>query len=388
VSVGSRLLIASDVRVVRTPSGGAMATHPAGELAAFLPLRDACGPVTVISRDASGSPDRPEAGGPLTGQGVTHVGVPDYVSWRTLLRALPRTLVTVWRSVGRHDAVWVRLPEPLSVLVGLMARVRRRRLVVNLVADPSSLVLPGSARPVRPVLSFLVRTIVRKAAGVVYVTGGELQRRYPPALDVPTLLRSNVLLTSVATSPRDRPPSGRVRLVTVGTNSRLSKGQDLVLDAVRELADRGVDVSADLVGGGDRTQWLGRRAAELGIAERCRVRGHVADLSDVQTAYAAADVFCLPSRSEGLPRAMIEAMATGLPCVGSDAGGIPALLPPAQVVVGPNGSNLADAVLRLLQEPGVYERASTEALRTAEEVRRSTRPELLRDFLSTVLAPA
>jgi glycosyltransferase involved in cell wall biosynthesis len=387
MKAGTCLLVASDVRVVRTPEGGALATHPAGELAAFVPLRDACGPVTVISRDASTSTHRPEAGESLTGPGVAHIGVPDYASWFTLLRALPRTLATVWRSVGRHDAVWVRLPEPLSLLVGVVARVRRRPLVVNLVADPSSLVVPGPVRTVRRVLSALVRAILRGAAGVVYVTE-ELRRRYPSPTGVPTLVRSNVLLGTVAPSSRSHPPCGRVRLIVVGTNSRLSKGQDLVLDAVRTLVDRGIDATADLVGGGDRTQWLGRRATELGIGERCRVRGHVADTSVVQAAYDAADVFCLPSRSEGLPRAMIEAMATGLPSVGSAAGGIPALLPPEQVVAAPTGAALADAVLRLLEDPGAYERASVAALTAAEDVRRSTRPEVLGDFLSTVLAPS
>ena len=48
----------------------------------------------------------------------------------------------------------------------------------------------------------------------------------------------------------------------------------------------------------------------------------------------AADVFVLPSRQEGLPRAMIEAMARSLPCVGSDVGGISELIP--DWVVPPN----------------------------------------------------
>jgi glycosyltransferase involved in cell wall biosynthesis len=128
-----------------------------------------------------------------------------------------------------------------------------------------------------------------------------------------------------------------------------------------------------------------RRAARLGIAERCRIRGHVADPSEVQAAYDAADIFCLPSRSEGLPRAMVEALAAGLPSVGSAAGGIPELLNSDQIVESPTGGALAECIVALLQEPDSYEQVSRAGLLTAESIRRSTRPDVLEEFLDQVL---
>ena len=64
----------------------------------------------------------------------------------------------------------------------------------------------------------------------------------------------------------------------------------------------------------------------------------------VQARLDAADLFILPSRTEGLPRAIIEAMARGLPCLGSSVGGIPELLPPDALVRPGDALALADLI--------------------------------------------
>ncbi|MGC4110500.1 MAG: glycosyltransferase [Nocardioides sp.] len=388
MSPTSRLLVASDVRVLRGPDGVAYATHPAGEYDAFAPLRGLRRRVTVISRDAASdraSRSGQRSSGAMTGPGVEHVGVPDYDSWGSLVRGLPSTAAVVWRSLGQHDAVWVRVPEPLSLVVGLLARLRGRPVIANVVADPASLVVRGASRSATRLLVLMSRMVLRRSSGVVYVTSQHLQRQYPAPPGVATLVRSNVRLAGVRSEARSAPPAPRLRILTVGTNTGLSKGQDLVLELVRALADRGLDVTADLVGGGDRTDWLETRAAQLGIADRCRIRGHVSDPDELRSAYDEADVFCLPSRSEGLPRAVVEALAVGLPAVGSAAGGIPELLDAAQVVATPTADRLAAAVLALVEEPGAYERASRAALVTADRICLSTRPEVLEQFLDRVL---
>jgi glycosyltransferase involved in cell wall biosynthesis len=64
-----------------------------------------------------------------------------------------------------------------------------------------------------------------------------------------------------------------------------------------------------------------------------------------------ADLFVLPSRQEGLPRAMIEAMARGLPCIGSTVGGFPELLPPEAMVPPGDATALARKIGDLLASP-------------------------------------
>jgi glycosyltransferase involved in cell wall biosynthesis len=71
---------------------------------------------------------------------------------------------------------------------------------------------------------------------------------------------------------------------------------------------------------------------KLGMGDRITFHGHVADRAILEKLLHKADLFAMTSVSEGMPRAMIEAMAKGVPCVGTTAGGIGELLTPAQRV--------------------------------------------------------
>ena len=64
-----------------------------------------------------------------------------------------------------------------------------------------------------------------------------------------------------------------------------------------------------------------------------------------------ASLFVLPSRTEGLPRALLEAMAHALPCLGSDIGGIPELLAPEDLVPVNNPERLAERTAQRLADP-------------------------------------
>src|SRR5439155_26719861 len=98
--------------------------------------------------------------------------------------------------------------------------------------------------------------------------------------------------------------------------------------AVAECRQAGLDVTLDIVGDGRFRPELDRLAAELGIREQVCFRGQLPAGEPVRARLDAADLFVLPSRSEGLPRAMVEAMARALPCIGSNVGGILELLAP------------------------------------------------------------
>jgi glycosyltransferase involved in cell wall biosynthesis len=82
-----------------------------------------------------------------------------------------------------------------------------------------------------------------------------------------------------------------------------------------------------------------------------------------------ADLFVLPSRSEGLPRAMLEAMARALPCIGSTVGGIPELLEEKDMVPPGNVGQLAAKIREVITDSKRMELMSARNLALAREYR-------------------
>jgi glycosyltransferase involved in cell wall biosynthesis len=81
-----------------------------------------------------------------------------------------------------------------------------------------------------------------------------------------------------------------------------------------------------MIGGGKHLPSLRKLAKSIGVKDRVIFRGTLPTPGEVKQELDKADMFILPSRTEGLPRALIEAMARGLPCIGTNVGGIPELL--------------------------------------------------------------
>lgn len=107
------------------------------------------------------------------------------------------------------------------------------------------------------------------------------------------------------------------------------------------------------LGTGSLEAELKARVQELGVASRVRFLGFRKDVADC---LAASDVLAMPSHSEGLPIALLEAFAAGLPVVASAVGGIPTALgePPAGILIPPGDSALFEAALsRLHDDPAL-----------------------------------
>jgi glycosyltransferase involved in cell wall biosynthesis len=104
---------------------------------------------------------------------------------------------------------------------------------------------------------------------------------------------------------------GQPVVVTVGRLTHM-KAQWQLLDAVPDLAARFPGLAVVLLGNGPLREALVERAAALGVAHAVRFPGH---RPDARQLLAAADVFVLPSKCEGMPLAALEAMAAGLPVV-------------------------------------------------------------------------
>jgi len=168
----------------------------------------------------------------------------------------------------------------------------------------------------------------RLATHVIAVS--ERVRQSSVALGVPasrvTVIRNGVDAERFQGPAADRAELGVApgRLV-IGSVGCLAPRKDYgtLLDAVAALAGRGLEPALVLVGDGDERPRLERRAAELGIADRVRFLG---ERADVERLLPLFDVFVLSSRDEGIPNALLEAMAAGRPAVATAVGGTPEVL--------------------------------------------------------------
>jgi len=179
------------------------------------------------------------------------------------------------------------------------------------------------------------------------------------------VIRNGIDMTRFAPSPaRD---GAVTRGPIIGTLARLipSKGIRILLDAIPHLLQKYPEALLLVGGGGEEQEALERQARALGIADRVVFVGPVQDPRDF---YRRLDVFVLPSLDEAFGLVVLEAMAMGLPVIGTRVGGVPEVLTHGVNgwLVEPGDSAVLAAGLRTLwADPILRRRVAEEGRRTA-----------------------
>lgn len=274
--------------------------------------------------------------------------------------ALGRTLAGV---LSPERAVILRVASPIGSRAAAILRRRGQPFGVEVVGDPWDTFASGAVRhPLRPlfrrILARGLARVCREAAAAAYVTQVSLQKRYPPRPGAFTTSYSSVRLTVEAVASR-RPRTmfdGGFHIVSIGSMEQMYKGFDILLQAAARCVQGGLDLRLTIVGDGRHRQELEGMSIDVGLASRTAFTGQLPAGDAVRQKLDDADLFVLASRTEGLPRAMIEAMARGLPCLGTNVGGIPELLPESCLVSVNDAPALAAAIHDLSRDPALRAR--------------------------------
>lgn len=309
-------------------------------------------------------------GMPVDGDRVSFLGVPGYVGPLQFIYNVLKILAILYRVSGMDARFILRTPGTVPFILSLFLVLRRKRFSVEVVADPYDQLSKGAnSSKLRAVFRYLYVALLkwqcRVSFSAAYVTDSALQKRYPPGSDF------NYSYTSLNLSkdwfvyrPKIYKDSfeREIKIISVGMMTQSYKGFDTLIAAVSELKLRGRKVLVHIVGDGELREDYEEMVRSLSMENEIIFSGRVERGQELKNLFDHSDLFVLASRQEGLPRAMIEAMSRGLPCIGTNVGGIPELVNEDFLVDSDSPSQLSKMIERVASNESLYNSLSSACL--------------------------
>jgi len=288
---------------------------------------------------------------------------------------LPRMIARLFRFVRGVDVLHCRVPTPAAAFASAIAGLAGRPSFILIVGDLQALLPTMPYRGMKQGLwrlytAFEEWNVQRMAEkSLAFANGGALAEKHSRPGHAVIQTQTTTISAADIGDRIDTCTSSPLRLLSV---SRIDPRKNLrVLPGmVQRLAKRGA-VSLDIIGpavgapGEAERATIERDAATNGVA--IRLLGAI-PLGRLLSRYKEYDAFILPTGpGEGVPRVLLEAMASGLPIVTTKIAGIPSLITDEVngLLVDPTGSSLADAVERLLDDPTLRQRLIANGYSTA-----------------------
>jgi glycosyltransferase involved in cell wall biosynthesis len=366
------VLVSSEERFSKTADGRVWSSG-AGAYSFWTRYLDVFDQVRVLARVLSVN-EAPESSQRADGENVRFEELPCYIGPVQYARNYFAVRTAVRGALLRAEGLVLRAASPIANAVQ-REMVASRPFGVEVIGDPYEVFAPESIQhPARPLLRWTMTNNLkrqcRRASAVAYVASSVLPHRYPSRNGAFTTTYSSIELRgdSYAAEPRNfKARSKPLRIVSMGTLEVPYKGFDVLVEAVSACAKKGMAIQLTIVGNGRCRESLEARTRERGIENLVKFTGRVPAGAPVREVLDAADLFILASRTEGLPRAMIEAMARALPCIGLAVGGIPELLGAGELVPRGDAAGLAAKIEEVAGDSGRMSRLSGENLVKAHE---------------------
>lgn len=311
-----------------------------------------------------------------SGEKIHFIELPYYVGPLQYVLQSAKIHATIKSLVKTHfgAAFICRIPGNISDVVIKELKKNKKGYAVEVVGDPDDVFSDESFN--HPLKKYFhqksVRNLKRNIAGasaLLYVTKYTLQNKYPAPKNSFCTYASNVMLSDHL---EDKKPLvlkqvKTYRILCVGSLEQMYKAPDIVMEAVKIYNENYTEMPIELT-------WLGDGIFLESLKTQCNemnlrnfyFRGQVS-AKEVVEEMNECDLFLLASRTEGLPRVIIEAMAQGLPVIGTNVGGIPELIEKSCLVEKNNAEALASKIYEILSHPLDYVQMSRRNLLEAEE---------------------
>lgn len=296
----------------------------------------------------------------------------------------PRAISLIKNALKSSSHVLCRLPSTLGFYLFDQAQNLGLPVAIEVVSCPVDSFSSIYPFPVGNLLSsyysFLLKRAAKKSLFSIYVTKTFLQERYPALPRSLTSYASNVLLPpwqARISQPVYPSRNGSFVIGMTGNYAVPYKGHEILLKAFKLLIDSGYTLKLRLLGRGDVKSLL-NKVKKLSLCDYVDILSPLPSHQVIDLYLRKLHLYVQPSLTEGLPRALVEAMSIGLPCIGSRVGGIPELLPSSALVTPGNAQDLALKISELLDNPDLMGRnadasfeASRQYIKSIVEQRRS-----------------
>ena len=305
----------------------------------------------------------------VDGPGVEIFELPWYQGMQGMVKATPVLLSRFRHAADGCDCSIYRIAQVESFLAYKMRRDRSAPFAVEVVNDPGTFSMP---KWMRDYSVRMVREMCSKADGASYVTDSFLQERYPNRHMAGDAGAFESAYSSIDLDPGDIgekkawDSSGPLTMVHVANAlNDDTKGLSTFLEALALVKGRGYSVKGISVGDGSEVDGYMALSERLGIADCVEFKGRLTGKNRVFEVLRESDILVLPTRMEGLPRTVIEAMAVGLPCLSTPIAGIPELLDGRYLFDPDDAEGFADKICELVDNPRELAAMSKKNIETA-----------------------
>jgi glycosyltransferase involved in cell wall biosynthesis len=345
-------------------ASGAVYSSNFAKYATWSRYLDVFDDVLVLARVTKREPQKNEQR--ADGPGVSFQPLPDYTGPWQYLQVRHHARIIARQAITECSAYLLRMPGLVGQMVWREIVRAKKPYALEVMGDPWDALSPGTwphvSRPIfRRIANLQLKRICAGATAIHYLTSQALQRRYPPSRRAYAVGFPDVMLEDAGVpaaniqdryrrlreSPWQDAKSGSpIRIGFIGSFARMYKGPDTLLHAAA-LCQKGLNLQLEMVGTGRYLPDMKALAAKLGITDRVEFRGELPSGRAIFEFLDSIDLFVMPSRAEGLPRALVEAMSRGCPCIASAVGGIPELLESDDLVHPGSPKKLAKLILQV-----------------------------------------
>lgn len=240
------------------------------------------------------------------------------------------------QEIKKHDVIIMRFPATISVFAAdycIKNKIKYIAEVVGCSWDANWNYGGIAPKLLAPYSFYKMKKAVKNSTATIYVTKEFLQKRYPTKAQVKANA-SNVILTEIEDDAlpkrlqkiENTSKNDIIKIGIIGNISVKYKGYDVLLKSLANLPDKFRNrIQLEIVGGGNPS-YLQQLISQFQLEKQTHIKGKLKAGREIFDFLDSLDLYIHPSKQEGLPRVVIEAMSRACPILASSVAGTPELL--------------------------------------------------------------